>query len=120
MGSGESLNSLSLRAHSIADDLGFVGLSDVWGIISHSDDSSHARLIGAQMVSLHIHRGGSQTVWVLRYSRGRSRQDHSASLRRQRWTGYESTRKCPGDESCGVEQDAWKNPRPGVPSTPSR
>lgn len=52
------MNILRLKARSIADDLAYTALGDVWSILTSRDDEPAARLIGGQMVSLHAHRYG--------------------------------------------------------------
>jgi len=50
------VSALELHARSIADDLAYFALSDVWSILTSQKEEPAARLIGGQMVSLHAHR----------------------------------------------------------------
>jgi len=52
------VSALRLKARSIADDLAYTALGDVWSILNSNENESAARLIGGQMVSLHAHRYG--------------------------------------------------------------
>ncbi|MFC1559154.1 hypothetical protein ACFL39_01025 [Gemmatimonadota bacterium] len=52
------MRDLTLKARSIADDLAYTALGDVWSILNSKGDEPAARLIGGQMVSLHAHRYG--------------------------------------------------------------
>ena len=52
------MSTIKLRAHSIADDLAYAAIGDVWDILTSQEEEPAARLIGGQMVSLHAHRYG--------------------------------------------------------------
>ncbi|MCK5688076.1 hypothetical protein KAI87_02340, partial [Myxococcota bacterium] len=52
------LRELNLVATSVADDLAFVALADIAGILASADIGKESRLIGGHMVALHTQRWG--------------------------------------------------------------
>lgn len=63
------LNRLVLAAGSVADDLGFVALSDLASVLREGNQEGDSRLIGGHMVSLHVQR------WALGRELYRETQD---------------------------------------------
>lgn len=58
MAATNPVSRLHLRATSLADDLAFVAMGDIWSIIGKRPEAINARQIGGHMVSLHVHRWG--------------------------------------------------------------
>lgn len=52
------LRELNLVASSVSDDLGFVALADIAAALESTDASNECRLIGGNMVMLHVYRWG--------------------------------------------------------------